>query len=245
MKPKLLKKLSGRMRKLSSSDCSTRKSSLDSSDGLSSAGCLNDSYSSLRTVEENHRPALVSEKALQAEQNSPAKEQTAYLNDNAAASSIPINQVHAAVHQLPAPTAIPATQPVHQYTTSHHSSFIHSHYQNPQEFVYYPTYNTNGRATNFFEYPQVDEMMLVDPMSSPSITSSSAALVPPPATTSRPRPSSVAAPEEDSSILQARREAIEATAKLLGADHPDTLLAIQSMQKHCRSGAAPHLHISG
>ena len=63
-------------------------------------------------------------------------------------------------------------------------------------------------------------------MPSPSITASPAAAVPPLA---------MAAPGEDASILQARREAIEATAKLLGANHPDTLLAIQSMQKHCNT----------
>ena len=113
---------------------------------------------------------------------------------------------------------------VHQYPpTMRHHSTRHSHQQNPQEFVYYsyPTYRAEDRATSFIrEHPQVDEMP------SPSITASSAAAVPPLA---------MAAPGEDASILQARREAIDATAKLLGANHPDTLLAIQSMQKHCNT----------
>jgi hypothetical protein len=228
MKPKLLKKFGRtRMRKLSSSDCSTRKSSLDISEGPSAG--FNDSSSSLRTVTAvENRPGL--EEALPAE---PSDQTTyPYVNDNA--SSIPTNQVHAAVHHLPAP---PATQPpvhVHQYpsTTRHHSTH-HSHRPNPQEFVYYPAYRAEDRATSFIrEYPQVDEMP------SPSITASSAAVVPPLA---------MAAPEEDASILQARREAIEATAKLLGANHPDTLLAIQSMQKHCNrnSASTSNLYMSG
>ena len=234
MKPKLLKKFGRtRMRKLSSSDCSARKSSLDISEGPSAG--FNDSSSSLRTVTaEENRPEL--ETALPP--SSLERDQTTYtyMNDNA--SSIPTNQVHAAVHRLPLP-APPATQPpvhVHQYpsTTRHHSTHP-SHRPNPQDLIYYPTYRAEDRATSFIrEYPQVDEMP------SPSITASSAAVVPPLA---------MAAPEEDASILQARREAIEATAKLLGANHPDTLLAIQSMQKHCNtcrnSASASNLYMTG
>ena len=238
MKPKLLKKFGRtRMRKLSSSDCSTRKSSLDISEGPSAG--FNDSSSSLRTVTAvESRPALVLEKAFPVEPSSLGRSQTTYTHVNDNASSILINQVHAAVHHLPAP-APPATQPpahVHQYppTMSHHST-RHYHQQKPQEFVYYPTYRAEDRATSFIrEHPQVDEMP------SPSITASSAAAVPPLA---------MAAPGEDASILQARREAIEATAKLLGANHPDTLLAIQSMQKHCNtcrnSASASNLYMTG
>jgi len=227
MKPKLLKKFGRtRMRKLSSSDCSTRKSSLDISEGPSAG--FNDSSSSFRTVTAvENRPELVPEKSLPADQT-----RYTYVNDNA--SSIPTNQVLAAVHHLPTP---PATRPpvhVHQYpsTTRHHSTH-HSNQQNPQDLIYYPAYRAEDRATSFIrEYPQVDEMP------SPSITASSAAVVPPLA---------MAAPGEDGSILQARREAIEATAKLLGANHPDTLLAIQSMQKHCNrnSASASNLYMSG
>ena len=227
MKPKLLKKFGRtRMRKLSSSDCSTRKSSLDISEGPSAG--FNDSSSSFRTVTAvENRPEQ--EEALPADQTT-----YTYVNDNASSIPTDANQVHAAVHHLPAP---PATQPpvhVHQYpsTTRHHSTH-HSHRPNPQDFIYYPAYRAEDRATSFIrEYPQVDEMP------SPSITASSAAAIPPLA---------MAAPEEDASILKARREAIEATAKLMGANHPDTLLAIQSMQKHCtrNSASASNLYMSG
>ena len=216
MNPKLLKKFGRtRMRKLSSSDCSTRKSSLDISEGPSAGS--HDSSSSLRTVTAaESRPALVLEKAFPVEPISLGGSQTTYTHVNGNASSILINQVHAAVHHLSAPA--PATVHVHQHPpTMRHHSTRHSH---PQNLVY-PTYRAEDRATSFIrEHPQVDEMP------SPSITASSAAAVPPLA---------MAAPGEDASILQARREAIDATAKLLGANHPDTLLAIQSMQKHCNT----------
>ena len=101
MKPKLLKKFGRtRMRKLSSSDCSTRKSSLDISEGPSAG--FNDSSSSFRTVTAvENRPEQ--EEALPADQTT-----YTYVNDNASSIPTDANQVHAAVHHLPAP---PATQP--------------------------------------------------------------------------------------------------------------------------------------
>ena len=213
MKPELLKKLRGRMRKRSSSDCSTRKCSLDSCDPSSSAqegGWLNDSISSRRTVDEMQ----------------PVPEQ-AHVVREALSSSIAANN-----HQVPAMHHLPSAdvsqaEPLHQYQAyptdphthppSHHQ---HSHHQhNPQENTDYPTYSHSHIRNGTLAYAQ------------PPSSNAVAAVVPPP-------PAAMPAPEEDPSILQARKEAIEATAKLMGANHPDTLLAIQSMQKHCRNQAA-------
>ena len=208
MKPNLLKKLSGRMRKRSSSDCSTRKCSLDDScvtscDPVSSSaqegGCLNDSLSSRRTVDEMQ----------------PVPEQLHVEHEASVSSLIAAN--NQVPHHLPSvdllvsqPEQIHQQHPSNQYSTNPHTNPSHHQY-NPQENTScHPTRNFNGRVTN----------------------NSSTAVVPPP-----PPPHPVIpTPEEDPSILQARKEAIEATAKLMGANHPDTLLAIQSMQKHCRNG---------
>mmetsp|Transcript_9831 Transcript_9831/g.20868 ORF Transcript_9831/g.20868 Transcript_9831/m.20868 type:complete len:309 (+) Transcript_9831:52-978(+) len=52
-------------------------------------------------------------------------------------------------------------------------------------------------------------------------------------TTAAPAEASVAAVAAiDDPSMQARKEALEATAKLFGVDHPDTRLAVQSMQRH-------------
>ena len=210
MKPNLLKKLSGRMRKRSSSDCSTRKCSLDDScvtscDPVSSSaqegGCLNDSLSSRRTVDEMQ---LVPEQAHVARE---------------ASSSSLIAANNQVPHHLPS-VDVSQPEPIQQYqypsnqysTTPHTHPSCHQH--NPQENTsYHPTYNFNGRVSN-------------------NSSTAVVALSPPPPHYHPVIPT----PEEDPSILQARKEAIEATAKLMGANHPDTLLAIQSMQKHCRNG---------
>ena len=203
MKPNLLKKLSGRMRKRSSSDCSTRKCSLDDScDPSSSAqegGCLNDSLSSRRTVDEMQ----------------PVPEQAHVAREESATSLIAANDQVPAVHHRPPvdvsqPEQIHQQHPSNQYSTNPHTNPSHHQYSPQENTSCHPTHNFNGRVTN----------------------NSSTAVVPPP-----PPPHPVIpTPEEDPSILQARKEAIEATVKLMGANHPDTLLAIQSMQKHCRNG---------
>ena len=36
-------------------------------------------------------------------------------------------------------------------------------------------------------------------------------------------------------IIQAQKDAVRAAAKLFGAEHPNTIFAIQSMQKQCNS----------
>ena len=196
------------MRKRSSSDCSTRKCSLDDScDPVSTAQegrCLTDSISSRRTVDEMQ----------------PVPERVHVAHEASASSLIAANVQVPAVHHLPSvdvsqPESIHQYQnPSNQHSTTHHTN-TSSHQYNPQEnTAYHPTYNFNGRVPN-----------------------SSTAVVPPPLPPSASTPHRIIpAPEEDPSILQARKEAIEATAKLMGATHPDTLLAIQSMQKHCRNG---------
>ena len=198
------------MRKRSSSDCSTRKCSLDSCDPSSSAqeegGCLNDSLSSRRTVDEMQ----------------PVPEQ-AHVARETSASLVAANNQVPAMNDLSS-VVVPQPEPIHQqYPSNQYSTTPHTHpshqYYNPQENTpYHPTYNFNGR-----------------------VPSSPTAVVPPPPSAAIP------VPEEDPSILQARKEAIEATAKLMGANHPDTLLAIQSMQKHCRNSqaAAAYLYSSG
>ena len=212
MKPNLLKKLSGRMRKRSSSDCSTRKCSLDDScDPVSTStaqegGCLHDSISSRRTVDEMQ----------------PVPERAHVARDSSASSLLIAANVQVpAVHHLPS-VDVSQPEPIHQYQnpSNQHSTTLHTnlsnHQFNPQEnTAYHPIYNFNGRV--------------VPNNSSTATVPTSAPSVPPPC-------SVIPAPEEDPSILQARKEAIEATAKLMGATHPDTLLAIQSMQKHCRNG---------
>ena len=203
MKPELLKKLRGRMRKRSSSDCSTRKCSLDSCDPSSSAqegGWLNDSISSRRTVDEMQ----------------PVPEQAHVAREASSSSLIAAN--NQVPHHLPSvdvsqPEQIHQQHPSNQYSTNPHTNPSHHQY-NPQENTsYHPTYNFNGRVSN-------------------NSSTAVVALSPPPPHYHPAIPT----PEEDPSILQARKEAIEATAKLMGANHPDTLLAIQSMQKHCRNG---------
>ena len=201
------------MRKRSSSDCSTRKCSLDDScDPVSSSsaqegGCLHDSISSRRTVDEMQ----------------PVPERMHVAHEASASSLIAANDQVPAVHHLPS-VDVSQPEPIHQYThqypSNQHSTTLHTnpsnHHFKPQEnTAYHPTYNFNGRVVP---------------------NNSSTAAVPTPTPSAPPPCSAIPAPEEDPSILQARKEAIEATAKLMGATHPDTLLAIQSMQKHCRNG---------
>ena len=69
-------------------------------------------------------------------------------------------------------------------------------------------------------------------------------LSPVPITFSRPPPSPFRLKEEGEdggdepsaiNIIQTQKDAVEAAAKLFGAEHPNTIFAIQSMQKQCNS----------
>ena len=90
-----------------------------------------------------------------------------------------------------------------------------------------------------FAYPQEDGAIILDASMQEVYVSGSdhqhfdQALHLSSSTTATSAAASVAAVAAiDDPSMQARKEALEATAKLLGIDHPDTRLAVQSMQRH-------------